>query len=103
MFQTSKGAPAFKHHCMVAFLRSRAIKTLLHGLTIVSLLTLAAGTLVGDNNNDKGKDQVCWDDAGNRPRFNPIAGRIVCWRESGYTEQMRRMEDERCEVVDGRN
>lgn len=52
------------------------------GLTVLCHLRSPAGTSVGDDDDDDGQDHVCPNDAGYRPRLNPVARhRAVWWEE----------------------
>lgn len=52
------------------------------GLTVPYRLLSGAGTSVGDDDDDEGQDHICPDDAGYRPRLNPVARAV--WGGGGW-------------------
>lgn len=51
------------------------------GLTVLYRLLSRDGTSVGDDDDDEGQDHICPDDAGYRPRLNPVARHRAVWGE----------------------
>lgn len=69
----------------------------LHCLTFFDLLMPNVGTSVGDNDNDKGQQHICTDDACYCPWLNSVARHSALWQTqagSGKSDKQRSgMED----------